>query len=128
MEDGASALSRDAAGRCRGRATRRPCTAPAPPHLPAEKLTSLALMPAYSLLTSTAPGGSCAGSGRRTMRVAARKSEERRYTSTTRVAAVGRPGAAPPAVAQARSAGSTRAAAALEGISTAAACGAGEGG
>lgn len=81
-------------------------------------------MPAYMRRMSTAPGGSTAGSGRCTMLVAARKSVERRCTSITRVLAAGRaPSGAPavllPAVAQAASAGSTRAATAAAGISTA---------
>ena len=83
---------------------------------------------------STAPGGSAAGSGRCTMWVACRKSVDRRWTSMTRVLAAGRPAPLPllllllplllllvegPEVAQERRAGSTAAAEALAGISTA---------
>lgn len=77
---------------------------------------SLALIPAYRRRSSTVPGGSAAGSARVAMRVAARKSVERRCTSIMRVDATGRP-----RVAQARSAGSVLAAVAATGISTAAA-------
>ena len=81
---------------------------------------------------STAPGGSAAGSGRSTTWVACLKSVDRRRTSTTRVLAAGRPALPPPPpppllevlevpeVAQERRAGSTAAAEALAGISTAA--------
>ena len=77
---------------------------------------------------STAPGGSAAGSGRCTTCVACLKSVDRRCTSMTRVLAAGR--RAPlllllplegPEVAHERRAGSTAAAEALAGISTASA-------
>lgn len=80
-------------------------------------------MPTYARRMSTVPGGRAGGSGRRTMWVAARKSVDRRCTSIIRVLAAGRTPAdvllLAPLVAQETRAGSTRAAAAEAGISTA---------